>query len=45
MDVLFISGLLLVVLVTLGLVLARLYRRASKEISYVRTASAGRWSS
>jgi uncharacterized membrane protein YqiK len=41
MDVLFISGLLLVVLVTLGLVLARLYRRASKEISYVRTGFGG----
>lgn len=36
-----ISGLLLVAMVTIGLILARLYTRASKEVSYVRTGMGG----
>ncbi|WP_259780500.1 flotillin family protein [Aestuariispira ectoiniformans] len=40
-DVLIISGLVLVALVAIGLILARLYTRASKEVSYVRTGMGG----
>lgn len=32
-----IAGIILVALIILGLILTRLYRRASKEVSFVRT--------
>lgn len=40
-DVLIIAGIVLAAFVILGLILARLYRRASKEISFVRTGFGG----
>lgn len=40
-SVLFITGIILVALVVLGLILTRLYRRASKEVSFVRTGFGG----
>ena len=36
-----IAGVLLLALVAIGLVLSRLYQRASKEVSYVRTGMGG----
>ncbi len=41
MEVIFWSGTIFVALLTIGIILARLYRRASKEISYVRTGFGG----
>lgn len=40
-DILTIAGIVLAALVALGLILARLYRRASKEVSFVRTGLGG----
>jgi uncharacterized membrane protein YqiK len=40
-DIAFYAGGILVGLLAIGLVLARLYRRASKEISFVRTGLGG----
>lgn len=40
-DILSISAVILVALLTLGMILARLYRRASKEVSFVRTGFRG----
>ncbi len=40
-SILTISGVILVALVVLGLILTRLYRRASKEVSFVRTGFGG----
>ena len=40
-DILVISGLVLVALIIFGLILARLYKRATKEISFVRTGFGG----
>jgi uncharacterized membrane protein YqiK len=40
-DTLAIAGLILVALLTLGLIFARLYKRASKEVSFVRTGLGG----
>ncbi len=40
-SILIISGVILVALVVLGLILTRLYRRASKEVSFVRTGFGG----
>ncbi|MDO4250450.1 MAG: flotillin domain-containing protein [Moraxella sp.] len=40
-SILIISGMILVALVVLGLILTRLYRRASKEVSFVRTGFGG----
>lgn len=40
-DVLIIAGIVLAAFIVLGLILARLYRRASKEISFVRTGFGG----
>lgn len=40
-DVLTIAALIIFALLVLGLILARLYRRASKEISFVRTGFGG----
>jgi uncharacterized membrane protein YqiK len=40
-DVAFYAGGILVGLLAIGLILARLYRRASKEISFVRTGLGG----
>lgn len=41
MDVLVFAGVILFALVILGMILARLYKRASKEISFVRTGFGG----
>ncbi len=41
LDVLLIAVVLIVALFTIGLILARLYRRATKEISFVRTGFGG----
>ena len=40
-DMLLIAGVFIVALVTIGLVFSRLYRRATKEISFVRTGMGG----
>jgi len=40
-DVLILSGVGLAALLILGLIIARLYRRASKEVSFVRTGFGG----
>ena len=40
-NVLIIAGIIFVGLVTFGLIIARLYRRSSKEISFVRTGWGG----
>lgn len=40
-EILILAGIILVSLVTIGLILARLYKRASKEISFVRTGFGG----
>ena len=40
-DILVISGLVFVGLIIFGLILARLYKRATKEISFVRTGFGG----
>lgn len=40
-DILVIAGLALLALVIFGLILARLYKRATKEISFVRTGFGG----
>ena len=36
-----IAGIILVALFVLGLILTRLYRRATKEVSFVRTGFGG----
>ena len=41
MDILMIAGVILVAFIVLGLIFARLYRRASKEVSFVRTGFRG----
>ncbi len=40
-DILVIAGVVLVALITIGLIFARLYTRASKEVSFVRTGMSG----
>jgi uncharacterized membrane protein YqiK len=40
-DILLIAGVALVALLVLGMILARLYKRATKEISFVRTGFRG----
>ena len=40
-EILFVSALILVAIMAIGLILARLYRRASKEVSFVRTGFGG----
>lgn len=40
-TILFVAGMILVTLIVLGLILTRLYRRASKEVSFVRTGFGG----
>ncbi|WP_213995084.1 flotillin family protein [Arsukibacterium sp.] len=40
-DILIIAGVALVALLVLGMILARLYKRATKEISFVRTGFRG----
>ena len=40
-DIVMISGVVLVALLVLGMILARLYKRATKEISFVRTGFRG----
>lgn len=41
LPTLIIPGVIIVALVTMGLILARLYQRASKELSFVRTGLGG----
>ena len=41
MDILITTGVILVALIVLGLIFARLYKRASKEVSFVRTGFRG----
>jgi uncharacterized membrane protein YqiK len=40
-DILVIAGVILVAFIVLGLIFARLYKRASKEVSFVRTGFGG----
>lgn len=40
-DIAFFAGIILISLIVLGLIFARLYRRASKEVSFVRTGLGG----
>src|SRR5690606_7704261 len=40
-EILITAGVSVVALITLGLILSRLYRRASKEVSFVRTGFGG----
>lgn len=40
-HILIIAGAVLVALIILGMILARLYKRATKEISFVRTGFRG----
>jgi uncharacterized membrane protein YqiK len=40
-NILMIAAVVIIALLTLGMILARLYRRASKEISFVRTGFRG----
>jgi uncharacterized membrane protein YqiK len=41
LEILIIAGILFVALLTIGLIFARLYRRSSKEVSFVRTGFGG----
>ncbi|AXY59472.1 flotillin family protein [Acinetobacter sp. WCHAc010052] len=41
MNILIIAGVILVAFVVIGIIIARLYRRSSKEISFVRTGFGG----
>ncbi|RKG36250.1 flotillin family protein [Acinetobacter guerrae] len=40
-EILIIAGIILVALVIIGIIIARLYRRSSKEVSFVRTGFGG----
>ena len=40
-DILTVAGIILVALVVLGMIFSRLYRRATKEVSFVRTGFGG----
>ncbi|MDH5178683.1 MAG: flotillin family protein [Gammaproteobacteria bacterium] len=40
-EVLVVAGIILVALLVMGMIFARLYRRASKEVSFVRTGFGG----
>lgn len=40
-NVLIIAGIILVAMIVIGMILSRLYRRASKEVSFVRTGFGG----
>ena len=40
-NILFVSGIIVIALIVLGLILSRLYRRSTKEISFVRTGFRG----
>ncbi|MCP3689402.1 MAG: flotillin family protein [Gammaproteobacteria bacterium] len=40
-EILFMAGMVLVSLLVIGLILSRLYRRASKQVSFVRTGFSG----
>ena len=41
LEIIMVVGVILLALITLGMMLARLYRRASKEVSFVRTGMGG----
>lgn len=40
-NILFIAGTIFTALLVIGVIIARLYRRSSKEISFVRTGFGG----
>ena len=40
-EILIFAGIILVALVIIGVIIARLYRRSSKEVSFVRTGFGG----
>ena len=40
-DILIFAGVILVAMIAIGMIFARLYRRASKEVSFVRTGMGG----
>lgn len=40
-NILIISGIILVAMIVIGMILSRLYKRASKEVSFVRTGFGG----
>lgn len=40
-EILIFAGIILVALVIIGIIIARLYRRSSKEVSFVRTGFGG----
>ena len=40
-EILILAGIALIALFVIGLILTRLYRRASKEVSFVRTGWGG----
>ncbi|MFU8924809.1 band 7 protein [Acinetobacter puyangensis] len=40
-EILILAGAILLGLIILGVILARLYRRSSKEVSFVRTGFGG----
>ena len=40
-NILIITGVIFAALVIIGIIIARLYRRSSKEISFVRTGFGG----
>lgn len=41
MNIFVVAGVILVAMVVIGMILARLYRRATKEVSFVRTGFGG----
>ena len=40
-NILILAGIIFAALVIIGIIIARLYRRSSKEISFVRTGFGG----
>lgn len=41
MQILIVAGIILIAFIVIGLIIARLYRRSSKEVSFVRTGFGG----
>lgn len=40
-EILVLAGIILVALIVIGVIIARLYKRSSKEVSFVRTGFGG----
>ena len=40
-QILVLAGIILVALIVIGVIIARLYKRSSKEVSFVRTGFGG----